>query len=43
MKKLTDVFRTTSEVDEIQGPVEEETQEEGTSNNVYFCFSSLKD
>ena len=33
MKKLTDVFRTTPEVDEIQGPVEEETQEEVTSNN----------
>ena len=33
MKKLTDVFRTTAEVDEIQGPVEEETQEEVTSNN----------
>ena len=33
MKKLTDVFRTTSEVNEIQGPVEEKTQEEMTSNN----------
>lgn len=33
MKKWTDLFRTTSEVDEIQGPVEEETQEEVTSNN----------
>ena len=41
MIKLTDMFQT-SEVDEIQGPMEEETQEEGTSNNVYFCFSSLK-
>lgn len=33
MKKLTDMFRTTSEVDETQGPVEEETLEEVTSNN----------
>lgn len=33
MKKLTDVFRATWEVDEIQEPVEEETQEEVTSNN----------
>ena len=31
MKKLTDMFRTTSEVDETQGPVEEDTQEEVTS------------
>lgn len=41
MKKLTDMFQT-SEVDEIQGSVEEETQDDMTSNNVYFCFSSLK-
>ena len=27
------MFRTTSEVHETQGPVEEETQEEVTSNN----------
>ena len=33
MKKLTDMFRTTSEVVETEGPVEEETQEEVASNN----------
>ena len=33
MKKLTDMFRKTSEVDETQGPVEEDTQEEVTSKN----------
>ena len=33
MRKLTDMFQTTSEVDEIQGPLEEEMQEEVTSNN----------
>lgn len=32
MKKLTDMFQT-SEIDETQGPVEEDTQEEVTSKN----------
>ena len=35
MKKLTDMFRKTSEVGKIQGPMEDEkeTQEKVTSNN----------
>ena len=35
MKKITDVFRGRSEVDEIQRPIEDEkeTQEKVTSNN----------